>query len=154
MPIERYRPARVGGLPMCVARRAASLHHKRFTSRAGASLAAATRSCYVWFMPQGSTCGDCLDHLCGTAVTCVHMICITSSQTMQKVATRHAADRRRCRLRGCWYVRLTSLALVLDPSLRRVCPCAAPHCKRDAHALWGDLEYPPWQVYLQHHQAP
>ena len=137
---------RVGGLSMCVARRAASLAAAQALHNARRSLSCCGYSLMLrllWSMPQGSTCGDRVDHLCGTAVACVHMICITSSHMVQKVTTCHAADRRRRRLRGCWYVRMTSLALVLDPSLRRVCPCAAPHCKRDAHALWGDLEYPP-----------
>ena len=145
---------RVGGLSMCVARRAASLAAAQALHNARRSLSCCGYSLMLrlfWF-DLWRSCGPFVWHRRGV---CAHdRICITSSHTVQKVATCHAADRRRRRLRGCWYVRMSSLALVLDPSLRRVCPCAAPHCKRDAHALWGDLEYPPSQVYLQHHQAP
>ena len=77
-PIERRRSAGVSAGSRCVLRVALprSLQHKRFTTRAGASLAAATRSSYVRLVH--ATCGDRVDHLCGTAVACVHMICITS----------------------------------------------------------------------------
>ena len=61
---------------MCVARRAASLAAAQALHNARRSLSCRGYSLILRLVH--ATCGDRVDHLCGTAVACVHMICITS----------------------------------------------------------------------------